>query len=193
MSGFVWAPRKLLSQTPHLAWCCSAAPQTAAWTGWPEVLASVALQWISGGEEREWGGPFCTFIMNAYDWRGFYLLFRSSTAEQSSLCSRTRGYSVSNTVATVSVLNIFNVSFAITLICSATFFLSHVQVTWEIRLLLNDFRKTKTLFCMCNFPYHNSKLLWLCHVVVFLLHLTQYTQLFRCRQLFDQILSGNKQ
>lgn len=45
---FSWAPRRLRSQTPHLALCCSAAPQTAAWTGWPEAASSVASHLISG-------------------------------------------------------------------------------------------------------------------------------------------------
>lgn len=51
-SGSYWAPHRPRSQTPHLAWCCSAAPQTAAWTGWPEAAASAASRWTSGGEKR---------------------------------------------------------------------------------------------------------------------------------------------
>lgn len=59
MCCYSLALRRQLSQPPDLAWCCSAAPQTAAWTGWPEAVASVASHWTSG-ETRVWRirGPF---------------------------------------------------------------------------------------------------------------------------------------
>lgn len=46
--------------------------------------------------------------------------------------------------------------------------------------------------CVSMFPHHNSKLLGLSQVIIFILHLSQDAQLLLCRQVFDEILSGNK-
>lgn len=112
-TGFPWAPHRLPSQKPHLVWCCSAAPQTAAWTGWPEAVASVASHWTSG--EREvcllpHRLCVCTYVgmgvgvcvcVRVCDWRGVHPLLISSTAEQSSLCLTAWRFSMANILTSV--------------------------------------------------------------------------------------------
>lgn len=102
-SGFSWAPHRQLSQRQHLAWCCSAAPQTGAWTGWPEAVASVASRWTSG--ERKQHGRFeihsyicchidCVCVCAHYVSKEDFIHY-TSTAAQSSLCFTAWGLSVS--------------------------------------------------------------------------------------------------
>lgn len=50
----------------------------------------------------------------------------------------------------------------------------------------------KAFYFVCISSHHNAKLLRLCQVVIFVLHLTQDIELLLIWQLLDQILGGNK-
>lgn len=161
--GFSWAPHRQLSQRQHLAWYCSAAPQTGAWTGWPEVVASVASHWTSGVRKQD--GAFETYSYICLSiWVCEHVseedfIHYTSTAEQRSLCFTAWGLSVS--------IISYN---------SATLLL--------VISLISDF--------VCATPHHYSELFRLSQVIIFILHLSQDSQLLWCWKLFDKVLRRNK-
>lgn len=83
----------------------------------------------------------------------------------------------------------FHASFAAVLILFALFVVQNIRISRKWRGLVFDTKRS----VLCVFvPHHNAKLLRLCQVVVFVLHLAQDIELLLIWQLLDQILGGNK-